>query len=702
MTRYAFVRLVIFLIGGIILCEYTDVYYDVFLMLFGSFIGVYFLVFVLSKVIFRAFQLNIIFAGLAFGAIFCLGYVMAFRQNSLHQPRQLANDTSQYAYYQGIIVAEVQEKTKFYQTQVQINAIKTKIGWKATSGKIMLNIRLDSNYTYRYGDQIIVKGQAQLLANPANPNQFNYKRYLNRQQIFHQHFISPQQILVMGNHQPNVIIGFAINIRQYFDAKLRELIPSEDEYAIATGIILGVRSQLDNEIKQAYSAAGAMHVLAVSGMHVALLFVVLQFLLGKVQEVKYGKVIFAVLVLSILWLYCLATGLSASVLRSIVMFSCIVLAGVIKRNTNIYNTLAFSAFVLLCINPFLIFDTGFQLSYLAVLGIVAFYNPIYNLFTSKYHFLNMVWSITCVSLAAQLATFPLSFYHFHQFPTYFWLANLVIIPISTLVLYAGLLTLAVSWIPWVSLGAAFILRWLIWALNQSVFLTEKIPGSVISGIDIDTLEVVLLYLCILGIVLLFLKRKLYWLVLSVICLVGVASVSLYESFTQKSQQQLAIFSINKHAVLDLVIGQKHIFVSDSALLANEASWGFNLKNHWWYKGVAVKKATFTTFDNLEKYYPVYYSKEGFSVLVWEGKKYLFLRQKLSYLENLIEKITPDYLIVQNNSLQKLPKNITKKINIILDSSNSIYTSAKIKKTSAAIGVNCFAVLLEGAFIKATY
>jgi competence protein ComEC len=702
MTRFAFVRLVIFLMAGILLCLHYDSLATVFIYIFAGLAGLYVLLFLLSKNLLRHFRLNLLLALLGFGLSFCLGYLLTFQKTLSHRPDHLLNDTATILAYEGRMTADVQEKTKFVQVPVEIWQVKTALGWQKKTGKVMLNIRRDSLHYYRYGDHVLVKGPPQTMPAPVNPGQFDYRRYLSFQQIYHQQFVKPEQLTVLDNDPPSRIVAFSLQIRRYFDGVLENLVSSEQEYAIATGVVLGVRESLDNDIKQAYASAGAMHVLAVSGMQVALLFQVLTIFLGNLKKLPFGKYLFAAVILSVLWFYCLVTGLSASVLRAIVMFSFIVIAQTFGRNTNMYNTLAVSAFTLLCLNPFLVMDAGFQLSYLAVLGIVAFHNPIYNLLDIDNKILDWCWQITCVSLAAQVLTVPVSLYHFHQFPMYFWLGNLAIIPLSTVVLYLGLITLAVSWIPYLSTLCGLLLKWNIWLLNQVVFLTEKIPGSLLTGIDYNTFEIILLYGITIFTVLLFYTRKFWYGILAVVCLGIISLNTLQQSYTQKSQKQLAVFSINKFPVLDLIDGQQHIFVSDSALLHNEPSWGFNLKNHWYNKGVQVKRAAFVTFEELPKIYPVYQKQSDFGVMTWQGRKILIVFGKIKRLNALLSQIQPDWVILQRNALRNLTylkgENLSR-ILFILDASNSPFTAQKLKDQARELALQVHAVAEDGAFIR---
>jgi competence protein ComEC len=234
---------------------------------------------------------------------------------------------------------------------LQVKRILVHNQWIEASGKVLLYLDIQMPPP-RYGDKLLIKDHPQRIPAPANPGEFNYSQYLQLQQIHHQHFIKPAGIRIYGYEPPISLIALSISIRQYADTVFKKLIDSRQEQAIASGLVLGIRDGLDNEIKQAYASAGAMHILAVSGAHVGIVFGILALLLGNLKRFRYGKVLFAVSVLGLLWVYAFVTGLSASALRAVIMFSFVIIAGACTRQSSIYNTLAISAFIMLCINPF--------------------------------------------------------------------------------------------------------------------------------------------------------------------------------------------------------------------------------------------------------------------------------------------------------------------------------------------------------------
>lgn len=232
-----------------------------------------------------------------------------------------------------------------------------------------------------------------------------------------------------------------------------------DEYSVAAAILLGYDDELPPELRQNYVTAGSMHVLCVSGLHVGIIFLVFSTILSFLD--KYGavfKILKFCILLLIMWTYAFIAGLAPSILRATIMISFIVIGKIIKRNGVIINSIAASAFVILAIEPEDLFNIGFQLSYAAVIGIVVLQRPIYNVFYIKNKILDKIWELTSVTLAAQFATAPFTIFYFNQFPLYFWLSNLFMTPLSTVVIIGGMIMLLVSFIPYLNLATAWCVK----------------------------------------------------------------------------------------------------------------------------------------------------------------------------------------------------------------------------------------------------
>jgi competence protein ComEC len=444
--------------------------------------------------------------------------------------------------------------------------------------------------------------------------------------------------------------GWFLSIRSKFIEKLKEAKLSGNELAVASALILGYRSDLDKELMTAYAGAGATHVLAVSGLHVGIVYVILNFLLKFLNRYRYGRIIRTIILVLLLFSYAALTGLSASVFRAATMFSFVAIGSAFNRNTNIFNTLAASAFCLILYEPMIIMQVGFQLSYTAVIGIVLIQPRLFKLYTFKNQLLDWAWSITCVSVAAQIATFPLGLLYFHQFPNLFLISNLLVIPAAAAILYLGFSLFIFSfWNP-ALLYFGFLLKTLISSLNQVVVWIEKVPYAVLSGIDISTLESLIIYLIIAGILVFIIqeKRKGLYAGLSLACAFMILQIG--EVYTQRNQRFITLYNVKGEAAVALVNGTEVTFLSSQKLWENEQSMLFHVRHHWWNKGVETERFVELNDSTLNRV--VDWSGTRFSVLSLTDKRQKALDEKTNLLNFLV---TNEDYTSRKTELEKISK-----------------------------------------------
>jgi competence protein ComEC len=315
-----------------------------------------------------------------------------------------------------------------------------------------------------------------------------------------------------------VVDKWAIQCREALLKLFRDIGFKGRELGVLSALTIGYKIDLDQETLQAYSASGATHILAVSGMHVGLIYVVLTWVFSFLQRVRFGNVIKAVLLILMVWYYAFLTGLSPSVLRASVMITFLGLGQIAQQKLNVYNSLAIAAFVLLLINPVDLMDVGFQLSFLAVLGIVSLY-PVINNWVASNIVVNQIWSLVAVSISAQLATFPLSLYYFHQFPNYFLLSNLVVVPLATLVIYGSIVLLVLSGFKLLLAPFGIVLYYMVWFLNEIVLWIERLPFSTWSNINLNVYQTLAWYVVTLFVILYFMRKKAAYLIATLSCAV---------------------------------------------------------------------------------------------------------------------------------------------------------------------------------------
>ncbi|MBJ6116687.1 ComEC family competence protein [Pontibacter sp. BT310] len=617
------------------------------------------------------------------------------------QPNHLSNLNQKPTYYTGIVNDYVIQKPGYQRTVLAVDKVLVNGSWQKATGQVQVTVPHDTpeEYTFTYGDKLLIKGSPLPVQGPLNPEQFNYKAYLQKKSIYHRQNLQAQQFAKLGNDPPNFLLYLSIKIRRYLEETIKENVQAKREAGISTALILGVKDDLDNDVRDSYAATGTMHVLAVSGMHVGLIFGVFLLLFKSVNLNKSQRLVFVTIVLTLLWLYAFVTGLSASVLRAVLMFSLVMIAMVWSRRHNIYNTLAIVAFLLLFYDPYFLFDVGFQLSFLAVLGIVTIHPAIYSLLDINNRFLDKIWELFSIAVAAQLITLPLGIYYFHQFPVYFWLANIVVVPVSSFGLYAGLLALVFYWVPYVSELLFAVHFGFIWVMNEINLLLSTFPNALINGLDITALQSWLLYSLLAFFTLFLVRKKLKYLVFAT-CIVGVLSVQqILETIAQQNQKLLTIYSLRGSTAMAFIQSQEAILVTDSLLAADKQNYNFNIQAHLWDLGVAaptvklVGEATVQTVGVVSEVL-----LDGNELLVWESKKILLIRRPLKVQP--ISTMVLDYIILAQN-VRIRPEELQAFAfkTIVLDGSNKPWYIERMRAELSNKKIPVYDVTTSGALVQ---
>jgi len=559
-------------------------------------------------VIWKLFQFKIyhILFGIFFNLVFAFsGTVLHNSHNHLNYKQHFTNYKSNY------LVVTLTEPPQFRK-----NAIKCKVEVlqcvnhnysQITDGFLMLYFKKDSAILTQlsYGSRLLIKNTSKEINGPQNPNEFNYKRYLAFNQIYRQAYLTSENFIVIDKNGGNILWEIAYKAQAFFNKTLLTYVQSSSEIAISKALLYGYDDEIEPELVKAYSNTGTLHVLAVSGMHVGLIFWLINLVLKYFDKKKYQRLLKAIISLLVIWAYSLLCGLSPSILRASVMFSFVALGNMVQNRPNIYNTLAASAFTLLLFDSNMLASVGFQLSFLAVLGIVSIQKYLKKWFTFKFWIYNEIWNIVSVSIAAQLATFPLGLLYFHQFPVYFLASNLLIIPLTTGIIFVAIamiaaagLALIIPIISYVALGLGFTVKWLIYATNIIVLWIEKLPFSYITGIQITEIETILIFIAVAYTCTFFITRKQYLAKNALFFFVLVFIVNAYEDFKIQHQKFITIYNINKTVALQIVDGTKSTIVADSSLLHNPDKFHFHLQQHIWASGI-TKVDTLTFKHNLQ-------------------------------------------------------------------------------------------------------
>ncbi|RCH55991.1 hypothetical protein DJ568_04380 [Mucilaginibacter hurinus] len=376
-----------------------------------------------------------------------------------------------------------------------------------TVGNLLITIKDDAARDIYYGDVLLIRAKYYEVDPPLNPAEFNYQKYLFNKNIYHQAYLYPRQHTLLIKAAGNRFVTQALRLRQRLVNKLKANMYHTDAAAVASTLILGYKAELSNDVLQAYSKTGTIHVLSVSGAHVGLVYLVLTFILSFLNRFKHGKVVRAAIIIALVWFYALLTGFSPPVCRAAVMLTLIVGGNTYYRHISSLNILAFSAFIMLLFDPLLIYDVGFQLSYLAVGGLIVLQPLIYNRIKIKDRWLNRLWLVSSASIAAQIITLPLSAYYFHQIPVYFLVSNLFIILPSAIILCGGILYLFLPQGIVIDKWLAYLLEQTILFTNNTLSIIERAPMASINKVWLTKVEYLLLYGIIISCFIVFHKRN---------------------------------------------------------------------------------------------------------------------------------------------------------------------------------------------------
>ena len=627
------------------------------------------------------------------------GGIVRVNQHQVHrQENHLLQHQPPYSHYVATVTSDADERKNSWRTTARLAQVITRdsSGTLHYSPPLEATIliyqpKADSLRRLRYGDQIVVKGTPQPIAPPANPQAFDQQRYWANQQVYHQHYLRAEQWKLIKQVLPNPFTQAISQMQRQSREQLTQAVVNPQARGIALALVLGVKDQLADQVREAYSRAGAMHVLAVSGLHIGIVYGVVAFLLGFLQRTRRGRLLHALACVATLWLFALVTGGSVSVMRAATMFTCVILAQASQRRANIFNTLALSAFLLLLINPYYLLSVGFQLSYLAVLGIVYLQPRIYGLLECRFWLTDKLWALTAVSIAAQLATLPISLYYFHQFPTYFWLANLVVIPAAFIILSLGLITIVLGTLVPVLLPiVGKVLETVISGVNTLIYGLEHLPLSYVDRLYVDVPQVLLLYGVLFATALLFHYRRFSYLLAACGCLITFALLRVSHHRSQQQRQTITFYQVNKQAHVDFSSGHTNYHRGGW----NEAAAYQIEPNH----GQAGFATTFLDTATAARH-PIPLIRRGnVALAVWQGKRLAFIDGPLPSRNDSVPPVAADYLIVSNNAVRRLAVLDTyfSYDLLIIDSSNSWRRAQQLAEEAQMRTVSYHSVPAQGA------
>ena len=681
-----FVRLTIPFVLGIIVAIYVDMSNNWLWLL----LSVFFVSAIFIKTS-KSYQNRFIFGVCINLFLLLLGYQVCFEYNELRSPSHFSNFIEKEKTPLVVQLNEIPLNRKWTRAKAVVRYVNN----KPCDGNLLIYINRDSlSETLAYGDLIAVNTYLNKVEAPKNPNQFDYQDYLHFNNIHYQAFVKADSWELIDKEKGNIFYTAIFKLRKHSLNTLEKYL-SGNSYPVGAALILGYREALSQDVRDAYGDTGAIHVLAVSGLHVGIVTLILNFLLNliPIRTKQFKKIVQPIIIISSLWLFAFLTGASPSVLRAATMFSFVTIGFTINRPSSIYNTLAISAFLILLFKPYLIKSVGFQLSYLAVLGIVYFQPKLYRLFKVPTKLGDYSWQLTSIAFAAQLGTMPVTLFFFHRFPVMFWLSGLIVIPAATIILSLGILTLVLEWIsPFLASWIGWLLDYIIYGVNQSIFWIQSLPVNKIEGIWLPSFSMFLLYGIILSLVFMIQNNLIHqhqkrlkglFAILSMIFVM--TSFTSINHIGQQKKEQVFVYNVYKHSIISFVDGHSlYRFQSDSI---DKKSIAFSVDGH--ENALRISNKQVSSIGDSIQNKNIYANG---NIVYFHQKTFLIIDNKFD-LEEIEHQIEVDFVILTGNPKLYL-KNLVAKIKcqqVIVDASNNVKKIGYWKKDAKELGVDLYDV-----------
>ncbi len=439
------------------------------------------------------------------------------------------------------------------------------INGNRSEGKVVVYLWSLSDTSISVSDLVYADLEIRSIDQPVNPAGFNYRDYYASRGIFHQANIRKAPFVVARQYQGS-LWGWFARLRSKGETLLNSTPMRDEELALAKALLLGDKNDIPDEMKQRYASTGTMHILAVSGLHLGILYLIIRSVINPFfSRFRRGLVLQSLILVIILWSYAIVVGATSSVCRAAAMFTLFEGSQLLSRRTYPVNSLCAAGLILMVFDPLSALSVGFQLSFSAVLGIIVCYRSIEKLLIIENNIGHKIWQMISVSIAAQLFTLPLAVFYFHQFPLYFWISGLVAIPLAFATLLTGFLLFAFSWIPAVVLVMGWILARITWMMNAWISFVETFPGVVLKELWIDHTQLFLLFALIGGIAL-FLCTRGKTALLVMIGLLCISEVyALVDKYKLTKEKELVIYANFRYPDADLFVN-RHVFPLSNAVM----------------------------------------------------------------------------------------------------------------------------------------
>ncbi|MFH7016597.1 ComEC/Rec2 family competence protein [Flavobacterium sp. FlaQc-47] len=648
---FPLVKITIWFLIGILLCYYGQPSLDVASVIFIICLSVFIFSYFLNK---RNKKFNSFFGISTYLVSFFIGVLtLLFHTDSLQKSNYI-HCTKAFQTPQTITFT-LREKLKSNSYNDRFTALINTIDGKVYSGKIIVNIQKDSSKNAIIGDIIKVKTTLQRNSINKNPNQFNYSKYLEDKQIFAQVYSSKAEININKKAKKDIWY-YSGRLHSRIVRNLEKSNFNKEEMNVALALILGQQQDISTEIIQDYQYSGATHILSVSGLHVGFIMIFINFILKPIPNTRKGSLIKLISILISLTFFAVISGLSPSVLRSVVMFSFLAIGNHLRRSGSIYHTLLVSILLILLFEPYFLFDVGFQLSYLALFFIVWLQPLLKTMWTPRYRILITIWNALTVSFAAQIGTLPLCLYYFHQFPGLFFVTNIVIIPLLSFIMIAGIIVMILAVFISPPILIIEIFEKSIYLLNKTIHIVASFEWFVIRDISFNSYYLVTFYLFIISVIIWNKKRDYNKLVFFLISVILLQISFIYTKKEVENKHELIVYNTKRNTLISERKGKEiTLFTTDTVS-----------------KNTTLNSYLVGNFSKLKS------TQKIKNVLFFNGKKIEIIDSTGIYKN----KVQPDILILTQSpkvNLDRILEDLHPQI-IIADASNS-YAVLKIWKIS---------------------
>ncbi len=550
---YPFYRILLFLILGILFSRFIEIDPAFFIYAICGAVFCAMIVLLIGKFY---FGFKAVFALSVYSFFFLIGGVHLYFQNEIEVNHFITKQIQGQDHVLQLKLSERLTSNKFNDRfYAQVLALDKEV----VSGNTLVLFKRSDSLGYKVGDRLTVYDDVNLPAFARNPEDFDYRKYLKSIDVYGQVYVDKPKILKHVNGEGD--LSFLLKLRKTILTELARSGLRDRPKAMIEALVLGQRQNLDPEVTKSFRDAGVIHILALSGLHVGILLLILRFMSRRLLRFKYGHWIQSVLLIVLLWSFALLTGMSPSIMRAVTMFSFVAIGMNLKRKGSVYHSLTLSAFLLLLYDPRLLFQVGFQLSYMAVFSIVLIQPVIAGLWTWRNKVKDFFWNIFTVTLAAQIGVAGISLFYFHQFPGLFILGNMMLLPLLPFIIGASLLLIFL-------LVIDFPTGWLVAILNK---VLEFIIGTVarisswdtfiIKEVHISLWETVLIYVALFSIILFllpyfkrskrerfYLKKPNWMLHTSIVSLLLFFSLKGYESYSSGTERFFVLHQATGSAV----------------------------------------------------------------------------------------------------------------------------------------------------------